>query len=78
MHVVILSAVIQGLAILHVLKTGRDFRWIFLLLFLPGIGVLIYFLIEVLPALNQNLTARRCLNTSAMAVSRLQVAWPTK
>lgn len=61
MPVVILSAVIQGLAILHVLRTGRDMRWIFLILFIPGLGALIYFLAEVLPSLNQSLTARRTL-----------------
>jgi len=72
MPIVILSAVIQGLAILHVVRTGRDMRWIFLILFLPGFGALIYFLAEVLPSLNQNLTARR-------AVRRVQsVVDPTR
>ena len=61
MPIVILSAVIQGLAILHVLRTGRDMRWIFLILFLPGVGALIYFVAEVLPSLNQSLTARRAM-----------------
>lgn len=59
MPIVILSAVVQGLAILHVLRTGRDMRWIFLILFVPGLGPLIYLVAEVLPSLNQNLTARR-------------------
>lgn len=61
MPIVILSTVIQGLAILHVLRTGRDMRWIFLILFLPGIGVLIYLVAEVLPSANQSLTARRAM-----------------
>ena len=61
MPIVILSAVIQGLAILHVLRTGRDMRWIFLILFVPRFGALIYFLAEVLPSLNQSLTARRAM-----------------
>lgn len=59
MPVVIVSAVVQGLAILHVLRTGRDMRWIFLILFIPGLGAVIYFVAEVLPSLNQNVTARR-------------------
>lgn len=61
MPVVILSAVIQGIAILHVLRTGRDMRWIFLILFIPGLGALIYLLAEVLPSLNQDVTARRAM-----------------
>ncbi|HEX6995166.1 MAG TPA: tetratricopeptide repeat protein [Gammaproteobacteria bacterium] len=61
MPVVILSAVVQGLAILHVLRTGRDMRWIFLILFLPGFGALIYFVAEVLPSLSQSLAARRAV-----------------
>jgi hypothetical protein len=62
MPIVIITAVIQGLTILHVLRTGRDMRWIFLILFLPIVGTLIYVFIEVLPSLNQNLTARRALH----------------
>lgn len=61
MPVVLISIVIQGLAIVHVLRTGRDMRWIFLILFLPGIGALIYFAIEVLPSLNQSMTTRRAV-----------------
>lgn len=57
----ILSIAIQAVAIIHVLRTGRDMRWIFLIFFLPGIGALIYFAIEVLPSLNQNLTTRRAV-----------------
>ena len=55
----IISLVIQVLLILHVLRTGRDFRWIFLLLFLPGIGSLIYIVMEVIPSFGGNLAARR-------------------
>jgi hypothetical protein len=68
MHLVVLSVVIQALAVLHVLRTGRDMRWIFLIVFLPTVGALIYLLIEVLPSLNQNLTARRALRRVRDAV----------
>lgn len=61
MHVIGITVVLQILAIIHVVRTGRDMRWIFLLLFVPGIGVLVYLLIEVLPSLGQNLTARRAM-----------------
>ena len=68
MHVIGLTVLIQGIAIFHVLRTGRPFFWIFLILFLPGIGALIYLLIEVLPSLNQNVTARRAMRRVRQAV----------
>jgi len=33
---------LQGLCIIHVLRTGRDLYWIFIILFIPLIGSLIY------------------------------------
>jgi hypothetical protein len=59
MPLAVISIVIQILAIVHVVRTGRDMRWILLIVFLPGIGALIYAAVEVLPSLNQSLTARR-------------------
>ena len=59
MELGIVSLIVQVLLIVHVLKTGRDFRWIFLLLFLPGIGSLIYFVMEVIPSLTGGLATRR-------------------
>jgi hypothetical protein len=59
MPLAIITIIVQAVLIIHVLKTGRDFRWIFLLIFLPGIGALIYFVIEILPSLSGGLTARR-------------------
>jgi hypothetical protein len=59
MQFAIVSVIVQALLIIHVLKTGRDFRWIFLLIFLPGIGSLIYFVMEILPSLTGGLAARR-------------------
>jgi hypothetical protein len=55
----VISVIVQALLIIHVLKTGRDFRWIFLLIFLPGIGPLIYVIMEILPGITGGLGARR-------------------
>ena len=63
MNLAFISLAVQVLLIVHVVRTGRDMRWILLLLFLPGIGSLIYFFIEVLPDLRGNLTARRTVRT---------------
>jgi hypothetical protein len=44
-------AALQILCILHALKTNRR-DWIYLLIFLPGIGAIIYIIREVLPGLS--------------------------
>lgn len=59
MELGIISLIVQVTLIVHVLRTGRDFRWIFLLLFLPGIGSLIYIVMEIIPSLRGNLATRR-------------------
>ncbi len=38
---------IQGLTLLHIVKTGRDWRWIWLVLLFPLIGSAIYVWVEV-------------------------------
>jgi hypothetical protein len=50
--------IVAAILIIHVLKTGRPFIWIFVIL-LPGIGPLIYVLMEILPSLAGGLAARR-------------------
>ena len=50
----------QALLIIHVIKTGRNFLWIWVLLLLPlGIGALAYLAVEVLPELLRSRAARR-------------------
>jgi hypothetical protein len=60
MLLLILMYGIQALLIIHVIKTGRNFLWIWVLLLLPfGIGALAYFAVEVLPELMRSRAARR-------------------
>ena len=44
-----LSLLVSIAAIVHVIKTGRSQLWIMVLLALPGLGALAYFVVEVLP-----------------------------
>ncbi len=44
-----LTTLMAVIAIVHVIKTGRSQLWIMALLSLPGIGVLAYLIVEVLP-----------------------------
>lgn len=60
MPLLILTYIIQALLIVHVIKTGRNFLWIWVLLLLPfGIGALVYLAVEVLPELFRSRAARR-------------------
>jgi hypothetical protein len=52
--------VIQALLIIHVIKTGRNQLWIWVLLLLPaGVGALAYLGVEIIPELLRSRTAQR-------------------
>ncbi len=56
----ILPYIIQALLIVHVIKTGRNFLWIWVLILLPyGLGALVYVGAEIIPDLFRSRTARR-------------------
>lgn len=60
MLLLILMYAVQALLIIHVIKTGRNFLWVWVLLLLPfGIGALAYLAVEVLPELFRSRTAQR-------------------
>ncbi len=50
---------IQILLVIHVLKTGRDRYWIWLLLFLPLIGGVAYLVVEIIPEFSSGITGQR-------------------
>ncbi len=56
---VYLTYFIQLLLVIHVLKTGRDRYWIWLLLFLPMIGGIAYLVVEILPGFSAGITGQR-------------------
>lgn len=56
---VIIPIVIQALLIVHVIKTGRNQLWIWVLAFLPGAGVIAYLAVEILPEMFRSRAARR-------------------
>jgi hypothetical protein len=59
LYLILLYAV-QAALIVHVIKTGRNFLWIWVLILLPfGIGAIAYLAVEVLPELFRSRTAQR-------------------
>lgn len=53
-----IPVILQIIAIIHALKTGRR-DWIYLLIFLPLIGAIVYFFMEVLPELTQGKSLKK-------------------
>ena len=63
-----LVIVLQLIAVVHLLRTGRSMIWLMVILFLPGIGPLAYLIIEVLPSFGQNPAARKALSRARKAI----------
>ena len=60
---VFVSYAIQLLLVIHVLKTGRDRYWIWLLLFVPFIGPAAYLIMEVIPEFSSGIKGQRALRS---------------
>ena len=57
----ILVWIVQLALIVHVLKSGRSRYWIMILIFMPMIGGLAYFVIELLPQFSGSITGQRAV-----------------
>ena len=55
-----LSVIIQIALIIHVIRTGRPYYWIFIIMF-PGIGALAYVVVELLPEFLDSFQGRRAI-----------------
>jgi hypothetical protein len=56
---VIVSLIVQAVLIVHCIKTGRNFIWVWVILLLSYVGALAYVAVELLPELFGSRTARR-------------------
>ena len=72
MPAVSLVVILQIIAVVHLFRTGRNMTWLFLIILVPLIGSIAYFIVEVMPSLQNSPGARRALNRarSAMDLSR--------
>ena len=59
MLLLILPILVQALLIIHVIKTGRNQLWIWVLLFVPVAGGIAYIAVEILPELFRSRVAQR-------------------
>jgi hypothetical protein len=68
----IISIVIQVLLIVHCIRTGRNWLWITVLLFLPFAGSIAYVLVEILPQLFNSRGTRRAVRGMSKALDPQQ------
>ena len=66
--ITVLILVIQIAFAIHVVRTGRDTIWIYIILFVPALGCIVYFVTQVLPELGQSGTARKAGNSLIKAI----------
>ena len=59
MALLFISILIQAGLVIHVIKTGRNFIWIWVIVLLPYAGPLAYIAVEILPDLFRSRTAQR-------------------
>lgn len=55
----LLPILFQVALVIHIIKTGRNTMWIWLVIFVPLVGGLAYFAVEILPELMGSRTAKR-------------------
>ncbi|MDB5969751.1 MAG: hypothetical protein JWQ90_2201 [Hydrocarboniphaga sp.] len=65
----ILSLIVQLGLVVHVLKTGRNMSWIFILLFFPLIGTLAYLIVELLPEFSNSRAAYKARHNLSRRVN---------
>jgi hypothetical protein len=64
----LLLLVAQALCAVHAGRTGRPFFWIYLIIFVPMLGMVVYLLAEVAPELVNSRPARRAAGGVAIAL----------
>lgn len=55
----LLPIAITIVCVIHIIKTGRNFIWVYVVIFLPLFGALAYFAVEIIPELFRSRTARK-------------------
>ncbi len=58
MPLIVVSVIVQVALVIHVLRSGRPMYWIYLIVFVPVVGSIAYFIVEILPELFGNRRAR--------------------
>lgn len=62
--VAVAGYLVQLALILHVVRSGRSYYWIYILLLAPGLGGLVYFIAEILPEMLGTRGARHAMTNA--------------
>jgi hypothetical protein len=55
----LLPIAIMLVCVVHIIKTGRNFIWVYVLIFIPLFGALAYVAVEIVPAMFKSRTAQK-------------------
>lgn len=69
MPLIVISILLQVALVLHIVKTGRNTTWIWIVVMLPLAGSIAYFIIEVLPDLMAGKTGRSVSRTISKTIN---------
>ena len=69
MPFLVVSILIQLALVVHIIKTGRNTSWVFIVLIFPLIGSLAYLIVELLPEWTGSRTARTAKRNIAKAIN---------
>jgi len=58
MPLIILSILVQLILVVHIIKTGRNTIWIWVIVLIPLVGTLAYFIVELLPEIFASRSAK--------------------
>jgi len=70
--IIILTILAQIFCAYHVVSTGRDKYWIGLIIMVPGLGCLIYFVTQILPDAGKSRTAGTAKNTVLKSIDPMR------
>ncbi|MDR2897923.1 MAG: hypothetical protein LBU99_03840 [Spirochaetaceae bacterium] len=65
----LITYVIQLLLIIHIMKNSRPYYWILVIIWIPYIGGIAYFLVEILPGLSRNANVRTMGNRLVSSIN---------
>ena len=68
----VLSILIQIFCVVHVIRNGRDQRWMYFIVLVPGIGCAVYFITEILPGLRHDRQLNRAKKGLFKAIDPLR------
>ncbi|HVG05695.1 MAG TPA: hypothetical protein VM937_12230 [Burkholderiaceae bacterium] len=65
-----LTVIIQACFVVHALKTGRPYYWVFIIMAAPVLGCVAYYFVEVFPSTRGSAQAERAVNRAIHGIGK--------